>query len=87
MKQQEQQRIVTCVPVEHAKQMMPEFPACATYSLYEQVACPVCARPMWLGERGKVEVQTGRAIMLCMACVLLSGQTVDVIQSLQGNDQ
>lgn len=49
---------------------MPGFPANVDYSTYEQVDCPECHRKMWLGKRGKAEVEAGRASMRCMQCLL-----------------
>jgi hypothetical protein len=48
-------------------------PASAPYSAYVQVDCPRCGRAMWLGSRGRIEVETGRAEMLCMLCAVRAG--------------
>lgn len=78
--------MVACIPVEEGKELMPGFPASATYSTYEEVSCPDCGRKMWLGERGKAEVEAGRAIMQCMRCVVLSAHPADLanMQRLHG---
>jgi hypothetical protein len=57
-------KIVACVPVAVA----PDHPAKNTYSIYEQVDCPECGNPMWLGARSKIQVERG-AVMLCMYCL------------------
>ena len=57
--------VIACVPVH----LLPVRP---TYSLYEQVPCPRCTRPMWLGARGKKMVEAGSS-MLCMLCLVELG--------------
>lgn len=59
-------RIVACVPV----LFDPELPKHSTYSTYEQVACPRCTLPMWLGAKSKQAVAEG-CEMLCIPCLLL----------------
>ena len=57
--------VVACIPVH----LMPVPP---TYSVYEQVPCPRCTRPMWLGARGKKMVEVGSSV-LCMLCLVELG--------------
>lgn len=71
------QAIVACVPVEAGKLIMPDFPASATYSTYEQVPCPSCAKAMWLGARCKKKMEEKKAIMLCMICLIEFGLVGD----------
>lgn len=48
-------------------------PAGAPYSTYTKVECPHCRQQMWLGERGRREVETGQAQMICMVCAVRTG--------------
>ena len=62
--------VVACMPVELAKELMPDFLERSSYSTYVQVLCPACDALMWLGERGRATVEAGKATMLCMPCVV-----------------
>lgn len=48
-------------------------PAGAPYSTYTKISCPHCSKPMWLGERGRMLVESGQAQMICMVCAITTG--------------
>jgi len=64
--------IVVCAPLAEIGGLKWD-PSMAPYSQYTQVLCPHCALGMWLGQRGRVEVEAGRAQMICMPCAVRTG--------------
>jgi hypothetical protein len=64
--------IVVCAPVSPVGGKVFD-PADAPYSEYSKVRCPHCRQPMWLGARGRAEVESGRAQMMCMVCAVQLG--------------
>jgi hypothetical protein len=64
--------IVVCAPLAEIAGLKFD-PATAPYSEYTQVECPHCRQGMWIGARGRVEVEAGRSQMICMVCAVLTG--------------
>ena len=65
-------QIVVCAPLAEIAGLKFD-PATAPYSEYTQVECPHCRQGMWLGARGRVEVEAGRAQMICVTCAHRTG--------------
>ena len=65
-------QIVVCAPLAAVGELVFD-PATAPYSAYTQVECPHCRQPMWLGERSRLMVETGRAQMICVVCAVTTG--------------
>jgi hypothetical protein len=66
------QQIVVCAPLAEIAGLKFD-PETAPYSTYTQVECPHCRQGMWLGARGRVEVEAGRAQMICVVCAVQTG--------------
>jgi len=80
-------QIVVCAPLAEIGGLKFD-PATAPYSTYTQVECPHCRQAMWLGQRGRVEVEAGRAQMICVACAVRTGlmRPGDEMQPLTDRD-
>ena len=65
-------QIVVCPPLVAIADLKFD-PATAPYSEYTQVECPHCGQGMWLGARGRIEVESGRAQMICVLCAVATG--------------
>lgn len=78
--------IVVCAPFAAVGEL--QFnPKDAPYSTYTQVDCPHCRQSMWLGARGRVEVEAGRAQMMCMVCAVQLGLYTDAEQMQKLTDR
>ncbi len=56
--------LLSCIPVQYVE----ENGKVSDFAGYHVVTCPGCGKGMFRGERGKVEVEAGRAEMLCAWC-------------------
>jgi hypothetical protein len=65
-------QIVLCAPLAEIAGLKFD-PATAPYSTYTQVECPHCRQGMWLGQRSRELVETGKAQMMCMVCAVTLG--------------
>lgn len=69
--------LIACVPVAEVARIMPDFLERATKQngAYTIIQCPLCAREMYLGQRGKKLADAGLADPLCMICAVKQGHT------------